>query len=205
LFDQLLTLLLQWVQKQMTAALATMSEPERVLSNVQLQVAQNSYAIFKKSAEGGRMIHESCEARRREVRLSYWVTKNCNFIRVVFDDHFNPALFEPLVQKIDTQQYGDEDDRTLYAMKYLAAYHQHENQHTESLRLYQTICDVRQKKLAASQESFVTDQINHLIAKRKRYEFMKETPDSPRMQHPSQDLLHQAVRYSYFVCLFKFI
>jgi hypothetical protein len=64
----------------MTAALATMSEKERVLSNVQLQVAQNSYAIFKKSAEGGRMIQESCEARRREVRLSYWVTKNCNFI-----------------------------------------------------------------------------------------------------------------------------
>jgi hypothetical protein len=112
-------------------------------------------------------------------------------------------LFETLVQKNDTRQYGEEDDRTLHAMKFLAAYYQHENQHTDSLRLYKTICDVRQRKLADSQESFVTDQINHLIAMRKRYEFMKENPDSPRMQHPSQDLLHQAVRYSHFVLLIQ--
>ncbi len=88
-------------------------------------------------------------------------------------------------------------------MKFLAAYYQHENQQTDSLSLYKTICDVRQFKLADSQENFVTDQINHLIAMRKRYESMKENPDSPRMQHPSQDLLHQAVRYSHFVLLIQ--
>ncbi len=102
------------------------------------------------------------------------------------------------MKKFDTRQYGDDDDRTLKAMKYMAAYYQHENQHTDSLRLYKQVCDVRQRKLAESQENFVTDQINHIIAMRKDYEYRSVSPDSPRMQHPSQDLLHLAVRYSHF-------
>ena len=55
----------------MIAVLDTMPEPDRVLSSVQLQVARNTYAIFRKSSEGGRMIRESYDARMQEVRESY--------------------------------------------------------------------------------------------------------------------------------------
>jgi hypothetical protein len=99
-------------------------------------------------------------------------------------------------------QYGDEDERTLFAMKYMAGYLQHDDQHTESLRLYERICQVRQKKLAQSKEDFVTDQINHGIAMTKAYKYRRDLPDSPRMPIPSTRLLRDAVRCNLFSFIF---
>jgi hypothetical protein len=80
-------------------------------------------------------------------------------------------------------------------MKYYAGYLQHENQHDESLRLYDSICQVRLRKLAASKEDFVTDQINHGIAMMKAYTFRRDQPDSPKLANPSKRLLNDSVRF----------
>lgn len=88
-------------------------------------------------------------------------------------------------------KFGEKDERTLYAMKHMACYLQHDNQHIESLRLYETICQVRQKNLEDSKELFVTDQINHGIAMTKAYKYRRDRPDSPRMLIP-KNLLYDA-------------
>jgi hypothetical protein len=82
----------------------------------------------------------------------------------------------------------------------MASYLQHENQHIESLRLYETICQVRQKNLEDSKEHFVTDQINHGIAMTKAYKYRRDQPDSPRMLIPPKSLLHDAVRCCPHIC-----
>ena len=82
-------------------------------------------------------------------------------------------------------------------MKYRAGYLQHGNQHDESLRLYDSICRIRERKLAASKELYVTDQINHGIAMIKAYKFRRDLPDSPRMAVPSTRLLNEAVRHTH--------
>jgi hypothetical protein len=99
-------------------------------------------------------------------------------------------------------QFGEKDERTLYAMKHMACYLQHDNQHIESLRLYETICQVRQKNLEDSKELFVTDQINHGIAMTKAYKYRRDRPDSPRMLIP-KNLLYDAVRYIHCMCEFS--
>ena len=117
-------------------------------------------------------------------------------------------------------QYGDEDERTLFAMKYMAGYLQHDDQHTESLRLYESICQVRQKnlaqskedsvedsvmdqineRLAQSKENYLTDHINYGIAMTKAYNDNRHSPDSPSI--PSRRLLLDAVRYNHFIFIF---
>jgi hypothetical protein len=87
-------------------------------------------------------------------------------------------------------------------MKYLAGYLQHQNQHRESLMMYDKICKVRRAKLQLSAEELASDQINHGIAMFKAYKYKIEQPDSPRIA-PDQKLLLDSVCCIYvtrFVC-----
>ena len=86
-------------------------------------------------------------------------------------------------------------------MKYLAGYLQHQNQHSESLLLYQSVCQVRHKNLQESEDNFVTDQINHGAAMIKAYKYRLEQPDSTRMLTPPKDLLETAVRCIHVILL----
>jgi hypothetical protein len=90
-------------------------------------------------------------------------------------------------------------------MKHMASYLQHDNRHSESLCLYETICQVRLKNLEASKEQFVTDQINHGIALTKAYKYRRDQPDSPRMLMPPKQLLNDAVScIQFIVCIDSF-